>query len=146
MGLNARQSAATGDRGELSAKLRDMRGNRDVSYSQQDAKDLIDRNTADENTAFMRVAERLIQQQDAATSTPAALRANMPEQGRVLTFQRSVVVDKWADLRINLRATAASAASKSTRILVLLVVFVLFALCYRIAHVTMSRRLSEMRA
>jgi hypothetical protein len=140
MGLNARQSAAAGDRGELGAKLRDLRGNREVSYSQQDAKDLIDRNTADENAAFMRVADRLIQQQDAATSSPAALRANVPEQGRVLTFQRSVVVDKWADLRINLRATAASAASKPTRLFMLLGVFILFALLLRIVRTGLSRQ------
>ena len=143
MGLNARQSAAAGDRGELTARLRDLRGGREVSYSQQDAKDLIDRNTADENAAFMRVAERLIQQQDAAASTPAALRANIPEQGRVLTFQRSVVVDKWADLRINLRATAAKAASKSTRLLILLAVFVLFTLCYRVAQSALGQKSGE---
>ena len=64
-----------------------------MNYTQQDAKDIIDRNTADDNAAFMRLAERLIQQQDAAVSSPSALRASIPEQGRVLTFKRSVVVD-----------------------------------------------------
>ena len=77
-----------------------LSGKKDVNYTQQDAKEIIDRNSADDNAAYMRLAERLIQQQDAAVSSASALRANIPEQGRVLTFKRAVVVDKQADLRI----------------------------------------------
>jgi hypothetical protein len=119
VGLNVRQAAASGDTAPLSGKLRDLRNRKEATYTQQDAKDIIDRNTADDNAAFMRLAERLIQQQDAAVSSPAAIRANIPEQGRVLTFRRAVAVDKWADLRIGLEATAAKAASWSVRILIL---------------------------
>jgi hypothetical protein len=40
----------------------------------QDAKDIIDRNTADDNAAYyMRLAERIIQQQDAAVPTKLVL-------------------------------------------------------------------------
>ena len=92
----------------------DLRGAKDANYTQQDAKDIIDRNTADDNSAFMRVAERIVQQQDAAISSPTALRASIPEQGRVLTFKRAVLVDPWAVLRINLKTTAATAASSGT--------------------------------
>jgi hypothetical protein len=75
--------------------------------------------SADDNAAYMRLAERIIQQQDAAVSSPAAIRASIPEQGRVLTFKRAVVVDTWADLRIRLEATAAKAASWGVRVLIL---------------------------
>lgn len=95
------------------------RGGIEINYSQQDAKDIIDRNTADENAAFMKLAERLIQQQDAAVSNPTAPKASIPDQGRVLTFRRSVVVDAWADLRIRLAASAVQAASWAARVLIL---------------------------
>ena len=107
VGLNVRQAAAAGDAAAHRRQvLRDLRGRKEVNYTQQDAKDIIDRNTADDNAAYMRLAERLIQQQDAAVSSPAAIRASIPEQGRVLTFKRAVVVDTWADLQIHLAATA----------------------------------------
>jgi hypothetical protein len=51
-----------------------------MNYTQQDAKDIIDINTAEENAAFMRLAEKLIQQQDAAVSNPAGIRASIPSK------------------------------------------------------------------
>jgi len=131
VGLNVRQATAAGAPAAVSERfLRDLRGRKEVSYTQQDAKDIIDRNTADDNAAYMRLAERLIQQQDAAVTSPTAIRANIPEQGRVLTFKRAVVVDPWAYLEIRLAATAAKAASWGVRLLILagtLVVLALFA-------------------
>jgi hypothetical protein len=128
VGLNVRQAAAANDQAALGGKLRDLRGRKEVTYTQQDAKDIIDRNTADDNAAYMRLAERLIQQQDAAVSSPSALRANIPEQGRVLTFRRSVVVDTWADLSIALQAKAVKAASWGIRLLILAATLVMLAL------------------
>jgi hypothetical protein len=119
VGLNVRQATATGEPTALGGKLRDLRNRKEISYTQQDAKDMIDRNTADENSAFMRLAERIIQQQDAAVSSPAAIRANIFEQGRVLTFKRAVAVDHPADLRISLEVAATRAASWGVRILIL---------------------------
>ena len=119
VGLNVRQAAAAGDPAALGGKFRDLRGRKEVTYTQQDAKDIIDRNTADDNAAYMRLAERIIQQQDAAVSSPAAIRASIPEQGRLLTFQRAVVVDTWADLELRLKAAAVKAASWGVRLLIL---------------------------
>ena len=127
VGLNVRQAAAAGDSAALGGKLRDLRGRKELTYTQQDAKDIIDRNTADDNAAYMRLAERIIQQQDAAVSSPTAIRANIPEQGRVLTFKRAVVVDTWADLRIRLAATAAKTASWGVRFLILAVSLLILA-------------------
>jgi hypothetical protein len=64
----------------------------------------------------MKLAGRLIQQQDAAVANPAVIRANIPEQGRLLTFKRAVVVDTWADLNIALHAHTASGFSVSIRV------------------------------
>ncbi len=90
--------------------------NREGNYTQQDAKQLLDRNSADENAALMRCAERLIQQQDAAVSSPAVIQASIPEQGRLLTFSRSVAVDTQADLQIGIEARATNVASPLVRL------------------------------
>ncbi len=116
VGLNARQSAVNGDIDALGGKFRDLRNRKDNNYTQQDAKQIIDSNSADENAAYMKLAERLVQQQDAAVSSPAVIRANIPEQGRLLTFKRSVDVDREADLNIGLVATIAKTGSWSLRL------------------------------
>jgi hypothetical protein len=129
VGLNVRQAAAAGEPGALAGKFRDLRGRKEVNYTQQDAKDMIDRNTADDNAAYMRLAERLIQQQDAAVTSPASIRASIPEQGRVLTFKRAVVVDPWADLKIALEVKAVKVASWAVRLLILAGTLAFLALC-----------------
>lgn len=119
VGLNVRQAATAGDTAAPGNRLRDLRGGKDLDYTQQDAREIIERNNADDNAATMKLAEKLIQQQDAAITSATAIRANIPQQGRVLTFQRSVAVDKEADLRIGLEASAAKAASGGVRGLIL---------------------------
>lgn len=119
VGLNVRQAALAGDPASLGARFRDLRARKDVAYTQQDAKQMLERNSADENAAFLRLAERLIQQQDAAVSSPTALRATVPEEGLVLTFKRAVLVDPWADLKIHLATKARHEASNAKRALVL---------------------------
>jgi len=127
IGLNVRQAATVGDPAALGARFRDLHGRKEVNYTPQDAKAIIDRNTADDNAAFMGLAERLIQQQDAAVSRPTALRASLPEQGRLLTFERAVAVDPGADLHIGLRAIAARPASGWARGLILAATLVVLA-------------------
>ena len=119
MGLNVRQAAVAGENGGVGGKLNELRNNKDANYTQQDAKQIIDNNSADENAALMKLAGRLIQQQDAAVANPAAIRANVPEQGRLLTFKRAVVVDSWADLNIAVHARTVAVASWSARLAVL---------------------------
>ena len=119
VGLNVRQSSAGGEADALTGKLRAGRGGKGANYTQQDAKQILDRNSADENAAFTRLAERLIQQQDAAVSSPAVIQASIPEQGRMLTFSRAVAVDKWEDLQIGLKAKAVTPASWLVRLAIL---------------------------
>ena len=119
VGLNVRQAAAVGGNNAIITKLNDLRNNGEANYTQSDAKQIIDNNSADENAALMKLAGRLIQQQDAAVANPAVIRANVPEQGRLLTFKRAVVVDAWADLNIGLKARTVTVASWNVRLLVL---------------------------
>ena len=52
-------------------------------------------------------------------SSPAAIRANIPEQGQVLTFKRAVVVSPRADLEVHLETAALKAASGGVRVSIL---------------------------
>ena len=122
VGLNVRQAAVAGETGAVGGKLNELRNNKDGNYTQQDAKQIIDNNSADENAALMKLADRLIQQQDAAVANSAAIRANIPEQGRLLTFKRAVVVDTWADLNIGLHARTTTGMSWGMRAAVLALV------------------------
>lgn len=127
VGLNVHQAATAGEAPPPASKLREQQGRKELLYTQQDAKDLFVRNSAADNDAFMKLAERIIQQQDAVVASPAAIRANIPEQGRVLTFKRSVVIDPWANLDIGLEAASSSGFSWGWRFLVAVVVFVALA-------------------
>jgi hypothetical protein len=120
VGLNVRQAELTGNNaGSAGGALNELRNHKDANYTQEDAKQIIDNNSADENAALMKLATRLIQQQDAAVANPAVIRANLPEQGRLLTFKRAVVVNTWADLGITVHARRAAGFSWGTRLAVL---------------------------
>jgi hypothetical protein len=123
VGLNVRQSAAAGEAAPAPGNLKELRARKDLAYTQQEAKQIIDANTADDNAALMRLAERIIQQQDAAVTAPMAIRASIPQQGRLLTFRRTVQIDTTADLNISLQATAKRAASLGLRAGILGVLF-----------------------
>ncbi len=129
VGLNLANSAAAGDAGALGGRLRDLRGRASLNYSQQDAKDILDSNSADDNAAYLRLADKLVQQQDAAIPAPAMIRANLPQEGRTLIFKRAVAVDTWADLAIGVKASLPATASWGARLLVIgitLAVFLFF--------------------
>ena len=134
VGLNVRQSSAAGEPDAMAGKLHAAAQSKDANYTQQDAKQILDGNTADDNTAYTRLAERLIQQQDAAASNPTAIHANLPEQGRLLTFSRAVAVDTWADLQVGLEGRAEAVASWFTRFSILAGTTLILALFGRCGH------------
>ena len=128
VGLNVRQNAAAGEAAPAADNLKQLRNRKDVAYTQQEAKQIIDANTADDNAALMRLAERLIQQQDAAVTAPAAIRAAIPQQGRLLTFRRTVQVDTKAELKISLQTKASRSAPMNVRFGIILAILTGFAL------------------
>jgi hypothetical protein len=125
--LNVRQAAVAGETDAFAAKLRELRSREDINYSQQDAQAMIARNSPEENAAFTRLAQRLIQQQDAALNSPSAIRTSIPSQGQLFTFKRAVLVDTWSDLNLHLVADAARATSWQVRTLTLLATALLMA-------------------
>jgi hypothetical protein len=71
-----------------------------------------ERGAAEEDAVPLKLAQRLIQQQEAAAASPTALRVALPEQGQVLTFTRPLAVESWAELKIALRAAATRAEAE----------------------------------
>ncbi|MBK9139452.1 MAG: hypothetical protein IPM17_11940 [Verrucomicrobia bacterium] len=122
VGLNVTQNRLTGE-----PAVRPPTGQAVFNYTQAEAKQLLERNTAEDNAVQMKLAERLIQQQDAAVASPAAIRATVPIQGRRLTFVRPLQVDTWADLRVELEARAVESTPKSGKLLLLAGVFLIVA-------------------
>ena len=131
VGLNVRQAAVAGANGAvgggMGGALNEFRNNKDANYTQQEAKQIIDNGSAEQNRALMNLANQLIQQQDAAVANPAAIRANIPEQGRLLTFKRAVVVEPWADLNIGLEAGSADAGWWKIRLFLMAVTVLILA-------------------
>jgi hypothetical protein len=124
VGLNFRQAAVAGDTIAPAAQLPTLSAGREPVYTQDEARRILSGNSAEENEFQARLVERLIQQQDAAGANPAAIRATIPEQGRLLTFARSLQVDPWVDMRIDLETHTVSTASASAKLGLLVSLFI----------------------
>jgi hypothetical protein len=123
VGLNVNRGRIAAEPEGVPAQVRALREAQVPAYTQQAAKQLIEQAPQEENAALVRLAERLIQQQDAAVANPTALRATLPEQGRVLTFTRSLQIDTWSDLRLELEAAAARPSARGLKLLTLVGLF-----------------------
>ena len=119
VGLNVRQASVGGESAPAADNLRQLRNRGEANYTQQEAKDLFAFNGAAENATLQKLAERIIEQQDAALPTPTAIRATIPQRGRMLTFKRSVQVETWTDLNLHLKAKSANAPNTMTRVVLL---------------------------
>jgi hypothetical protein len=71
-------------------------------YTQQQVQRILEQNPAEDNAALVRLAERLIRQQESGVGKPESIRAALPTQGRLLTFKGSLQVKEWADLQVKL--------------------------------------------
>jgi hypothetical protein len=88
-----------------------LKAGRDVQYTQQEARQILESGSQDENAILSRLAERLIRQQEGARVRAPAIRASLPEQGRLFTFTRSIQVDTWAGLNLDLKTRRVSSFS-----------------------------------
>ncbi len=93
------------------------------NYTQQQAEQVLGQNAADDNATLIRLAERLIRQQDAGVGKPEAIRATLPAKGKQLTFTGSLQVENWADLRVKLDSKEKSSTQWASRSLALIGIF-----------------------
>ncbi|MGJ8640461.1 MAG: hypothetical protein ACSHYA_13825 [Opitutaceae bacterium] len=73
-----------------------------LNYTAQAKKDVLGRNTAEENETLRLLAARLIDQQRAVPGNPQAIQTIVPQHGRIVTFTRSLQINDQADLIIEL--------------------------------------------
>jgi hypothetical protein len=123
VGINVRNARVAGGSGAMDAMPQGLRDSPLANYTQVEAKQILERNSAEDNALQTRLAERLIQQQDAAVSSPAAIRATLPEQGRKLVFSRPLEIDASSELRLRIEATSAHTVSFGWKLLVLVGAF-----------------------
>jgi hypothetical protein len=133
IGLNNRMAIVAGDPDAPALRLQSPSAvgsfaSAPPNYTQEQARQILERNTAEESAVQRRLAERLLQQQDAALPSPAAIRATVPEVGRLVTFTRSLLVDPWAELDLHLVARAPSEVALAPRVLILAILFAVLGL------------------
>ena len=99
--LDNRVEGARNEQMEQAASLNPLMQNK-LNFNPQEIDQLLMGNTADENTALKGIASRLVDQQLAAEPAPSAIDVTLTENGRVLTFTRSLQVDGGAPLELKL--------------------------------------------
>jgi hypothetical protein len=111
------------------ASLQILTPGKDAAYTQEQVRQALRDNDSEENSLLMRLAENVVEQQDAAQAVPEAIRASVPKQGMHYTFTRSLQVDTWADLSMRLETRKIAQAGPWGRLLMLAVVFVASLAC-----------------
>lgn len=75
-----------------------------LRFSQENVERFANDNSDDVNVAFNLQAERIIQQQEAASETAERLRASFPEIGHTYTFEQSLQFEDWSSLELSVEA------------------------------------------
>ncbi|MCX8155315.1 MAG: hypothetical protein N3J91_02480 [Verrucomicrobiae bacterium] len=101
-------------------------------YTQQQAQQVLERNSPDENAALQRLAERLLRQQIAGVTKPESIRAALPLQGRPYQFTGALVVDEWATLKIGLQAKASDPQTATGGLALVVGLFLALLVLYRL--------------
>jgi hypothetical protein len=100
---------------QQAAALQILSGGKSARYTQQQVREALGENKDDENALLMKLAENLVEQQEAAQALPETIRAAVPRQGMLYTFTRSLQVEKWADLNIDLRTRVDGESGRKSR-------------------------------
>lgn len=119
MYLDNRAAAERNDPLEQAASLNPfMRGS--VNFDPQEADQLMQGNTVDENAALHGIASRIVDQQLAGDPPPGAVDVTFPEGGRVATFTRSLQVEGGRPLSLTLDVGETTPAGRRLGALILL--------------------------
>ncbi len=129
VGLNNRANGAfVGQAAAPSNSVAIQAEGEELRYTDKQVREALNRNAADANAALMKLAEELVEQQEAAQATPEAIQAALPEYGQRLTFTRSMIVDeKSADLKLELEVSEEGGGGMGQRFLLLVGILIAFA-------------------
>ena len=93
----------------------------------------MDLNSIEDNTAFRRLAERIVRQQEAIDGQTGAIQATLPGVGQVLNFSRSLQVKGDKGLQIVLKSDAPQAEFPTGKLWMLFLVLVALGLVRAVA-------------
>jgi len=101
-----------------------------VKYTQAQVKQVMDLNTIEDNTAFRRLAERIVRQQEAIEAETGAIQATLPGVGQILNFSQSVQGKGSKELRVVLSAKAGGERFPTEKLGLLLALFIALGLIH----------------
>jgi len=93
-----------------------------TNYNPQEYDQMVQGNSAEQNTELNGIATRIVDQQLAAEPAPGAVDVTMPERGQVLTFTRTMQVDGNAPLKLELRVGSLPRSNRGFLTLVILAI------------------------
>jgi hypothetical protein len=132
MGINMRRnnflmnSGVASQQAEQQQAAIPLQQGKGVNYTQAQVKQIMDLNTIEDNTAFRRLAERIVRQQEAIEAETGAIQATLPGVGQVLNFSQSVSVqgEDSPGLKIVLTAKAGGEGFPTEKLGLLLALFI----------------------
>ena len=95
-----------------------------VNYTQAQVKQIMELNTVEDNSAFRRLAERIVRQQEAIEAEAGAIQATLPGVGQVLSFSQSVQGRDSPVLKVVLTAKAGDEGFATYNLGLLLALFI----------------------
>ena len=130
MGINMRRnnflmnSGVASQQAEQQQAAIPLQQGKGVNYTQAQVKQVMDLNTIEDNTAFRRLAERIVRQQEAIEAETGAIQATLPGVGQVLNFSQSVQGKGSRELRVVLTAKAGGEGFPTEKLSLLLALFI----------------------
>ena len=95
-----------------------------VNYTQAQVKQIMELNTVEDNSAFRRLAERIVRQQEPVEAEAGAIQATLPGVGQVLSFSQSVQGKDSPVLKVVLTAKAGDEGFPTYNLGLLLALFI----------------------
>jgi hypothetical protein len=130
MGINMRRNNFLISNGVVSQQAEQQQATiplqlgKGVYYTQAQVKQVIELNSVEDNSAFRRLAERIVRQQEAIEAEAGAIQATLPGVGQVLRFSQSVQGKGGRKLKIVLTAKASGTGFPTGKLGLLLVLFI----------------------
>ena len=95
-----------------------------VNYTQAQVNQIMELNTVEDNSAFRRLAERIVRQQEAVEAEAGAIQVTLPGVGQVLSFSQSVQGKDSPVLKVVLTAKAGDEGFPTYNLGLLLALFI----------------------
>jgi hypothetical protein len=129
VGLNNRANNAFVDQpGGPNNTIAIQKVGKELRYTDQQVREALNRNPAEANEVLMKLAEQLVEQQNAAQANPEAIQAALPEYSQRLTFTRSMLVDENSkNLKLDLEVSEVNKSTYGRRLMQLAGIVIAFA-------------------